>query len=49
MRKSSKELAHSEMTKLLRSFLRDESGETYIEYIMLGAMLSVIAVSIFAR
>ena len=38
-----------EMSKLLKSFLRDKSGETYIEYIMLGAMLSVIAVSLFTR
>lgn len=37
------------MTKLIRRFLKDESGETYIEYVMLGAMLSVIAVSLFAR
>lgn len=37
------------MIKQFRRFLEDESGETYIEYVMLGAMLSVIAVSLFTR
>lgn len=37
------------MYKLIRAFMRDESGETYVEYVMLGAMLSVIAVSLFTR
>ena len=37
------------MFKLVRAFLKDESGETYIEYVMLGAMLSVLAASLFTR
>ena len=35
------------MRRLLGAFLRDESGETYVEYVMLVAMLSVIVVSLF--
>ena len=44
-----KQAGASGMMKLLISFARDDSGETYVEYIMLGAMLSVIAVSLFTR
>ena len=36
------------MLRLLAAFWRNESGETYVEYVMLAAMLSVIAVSLFS-
>ena len=32
-----------------KNFIRNQSGETVIEYIMLGVILAVVAVSIFAR
>ena len=36
------------MLRLFGAFLRDESGETYVEYVMLAAMISVIVVSLFS-
>ncbi len=34
------------MLKFLSAFWHDEAGETYVEYVMLAAMLSVIAFSL---
>ena len=36
------------MLRLVQAFWRNESGETYVEYVMLAAMLSVIVVSLFS-
>ncbi len=35
------------MTDRLGAFIRDESGETMIEYVMLGLFLTVMAFAIF--
>lgn len=35
------------MRSRLGAFIEDQSGETMIEYVMLGLLLSIIALSIF--
>ena len=35
------------MKSAISAFIHDESGQTMIEYVMLGLLLSAVAVSVF--
>ena len=37
------------MKARIGAFIRDESGETMIEYVMLGLLVSVVAMSVLTR